>query len=356
MKSRRIARQIQVGRVKVGGFAPVSVQSMTNTDTRDVDATVAQIRRLEQAGCEIVRLAVLDEEAAACLGRIKRQVSLPLVADIHFSHKLALRALEAGADCIRINPGNIGARWKVEEVTRACAERGVPIRIGVNGGSLEREVVEAHGGATAEAMVASGLGHIRILEDLGFDQIKISLKASDVERTVEAYRLMAQQVDYPLHLGVTEAGPPASGAVKSAVALGSLLLDGIGDTIRISLAADPVEEVRVAYEILKACGLRRRGVNLIACPSCGRAEIDLVGLATEVERRLGPLAASVSVAVMGCVVNGPGEASDADYGVAGGRGFGLLFKGGEVVGRVEEARLVDALVELIEADHGPVGG
>ncbi|RMF85669.1 MAG: flavodoxin-dependent (E)-4-hydroxy-3-methylbut-2-enyl-diphosphate synthase [Nitrospirae bacterium] len=356
MKSRRIARQIQVGRVKVGGFAPVSVQSMTNTDTRDVDATVAQIRRLEQAGCEIVRLAVPDEEAAACLGRIKRQVSLPLVADIHFSHKLALRALEAGADCIRINPGNIGARWKVEEVTRACAERGVPIRIGVNGGSLEREVVEAHGGATAEAMVASGLGHIRILEDLGFDQIKISLKASDVERTVEAYRLMAQQVDYPLHLGVTEAGPPASGAVKSAVALGSLLLDGIGDTIRISLAADPVEEVRVAYEILKACGLRRRGVNLIACPSCGRAEIDLVGLATEVERRLGPLAASVSVAVMGCVVNGPGEASDADYGVAGGRGFGLLFKGGEVVGRVEEARLVDALVELIEADHGPVGG
>ncbi len=337
--------------MKVGGFAPVSVQSMTNTDTRDVAATVAQIRALEEAGCEIVRLAVLDEEAAAAFARIKEHTSIPLVADIHFSHKLALAALAAGADCIRINPGNIGARWKVEEVTRACAERGVPIRIGVNAGSLEKEVVAAHGGATAEAMVASGLAHIRILEEVGFEQIKISLKASDVHRTVEAYRRMAQEVDYPLHLGVTEAGPPATGAVKSAVALGTLLLDGIGDTIRISLAADPVQEVRVAYDILKACGLRQRGVNLIACPSCGRAEIDLVRLAREVEERLGTLSASVSVAVMGCVVNGPGEASDADYGIAGGRGFGTLFKGGEVVRRVEEAHLVDALLDLIEADH-----
>ena len=351
MKTRRIARQIRVGPVKVGGFAPVSVQSMTNTDTRDVAATVAQIRDLEAAGCEIVRLAVLDEEAAAALARIKEHVDVPLVADIHFSHRLALAALEAGADCIRINPGNIGARWKVEEVTRACAERGVPIRIGVNAGSLEKEVVAAHGGATAGAMVASGLAHIRILEEVGFDQLKISLKASDVGRTVEAYRLMAQQVDYPLHLGVTEAGPPSTGAIKSAVALGALLLDGIGDTIRISLAADPVEEVRVAYDILKACGLRRRGVDLIACPSCGRAEIDLVRLAREVEARLATLSAPVSVAVMGGVVNGPGEASDADYGIAGGRGFGTLFKGGEVVQRVEEAHLVDALLALIEADH-----
>lgn len=351
MKSRRIAKQIAVGHVKVGGFAPVSVQSMATTDTRDVPATVQQIRRLEEAGCEIVRLAVLDEEAAAALRQIKALVGVPLVADIHFSHRLALAALEAGADCIRINPGNIGARWKVEEVTRACAERGVPIRIGVNGGSLDKELLEKHGGATAAAMVESGLGHIRILEDAGFDQIKISLKASDVERTVAAYRLIADQIPYPLHLGVTEAGPVSTGAIKSAVALGSLLMDGIGDTIRISLAADPTEEVKVAYEILKACGLRQRGVNLIACPSCGRAEIDLIGLTRDVELRLATLKANVSVAVMGCVVNGPGEATDADYGIAGGRGFGLIFKNGELVRRVAEESLVDALVAVIQADH-----
>ncbi|MGD2062513.1 MAG: flavodoxin-dependent (E)-4-hydroxy-3-methylbut-2-enyl-diphosphate synthase [Nitrospirota bacterium] len=351
MKTRRIANQIAVGHVKVGGFAPVSVQSMTTTDTRDVPGTVQQVRRLEEAGCEIVRLAVLDEEAAAAFRQIKALVGAPLVADIHFSHKLALAALEAGADCIRINPGNIGARWKVEEVTRACAERGVPIRIGVNGGSLEKELLEKHGAATAEAMVESGLRHIRILEDVGFDQIKISLKASDVERTVAAYRLIADQIPYPLHLGVTEAGPVSTGAVKSAVALGALLLDGIGDTIRISLAADPTEEVKVAYEILKACGLRQKGVDLIACPSCGRAEIDLIGLTRDVEQRLTGLKANVSVAVMGCVVNGPGEATDADYGVAGGRGFGLIFKNGEVVQRVTEDGLVDALLEVIRADH-----
>jgi len=351
MKSRRIANQISVGYVKVGGFAPVSVQSMTTTDTRDVPATVQQIRRLEEAGCEIVRLACLDEEAAAAFAKIKALVDVPLVADIHFSHKLALAALEAGADCIRINPGNIGARWKVEEVTRACAERGVPIRIGVNGGSLDKELLEKHGAATPEAMVESGLGHIRILEDVGFDQIKISLKASDVDRTVAAYRLIAEQIPYPLHLGVTEAGPVSSGAIKSAVALGSLLMDGIGDTIRISLAADPTEEVKVAYEILKACGLRKKGVNLIACPSCGRAEIDLIGLTRDVEQRLATLKANVSVAVMGCVVNGPGEATDADYGIAGGRGFGLIFKNGEVVQRVEENHLVDTLVAVIQADH-----
>jgi (E)-4-hydroxy-3-methylbut-2-enyl-diphosphate synthase len=351
MKSRRICNQITVGHVKVGGFAPVSVQSMTTTDTRDVPATVQQVRRLEEAGCEIVRLAVLDEEAAAAFRQIKALVGAPLVADIHFSHKLALAALDAGADCIRINPGNIGARWKVEEVTRACAARGVPIRIGVNGGSLEKELLEKHGAATAEAMVESGLRHIRILEEVGFDQIKISLKASDVDRTVAAYRLIADQIPYPLHLGVTEAGPISTGAVKSAVALGSLLLDGIGDTIRISLAADPTEEVKVAYDILKACGLRQKGVNLIACPSCGRAEIDLIGLTRDVEQRLASLQANVSVAVMGCVVNGPGEATDADYGVAGGRGFGLIFKNGEVVQRVAEDGLVDALLEVIRADH-----
>jgi (E)-4-hydroxy-3-methylbut-2-enyl-diphosphate synthase len=351
MKSRRICNPIAVGHVKVGGFAPVSVQSMTTTDTRDVPATVQQIRRLEEAGCEIVRLAVLDEEAAAALRQIKGLVGAPLVADIHFSHKLALAALEAGADCIRINPGNIGARWKVEEVTRACAERRVPIRIGVNGCSLEKELLDKHGAATPEAMVESGLRHIRILEELGFDQIKISLKASDVERTVAAYRLIADQIPYPLHLGVTEAGPVATGAIKSAVALGSLLLDGIGDTIRISLAADPTEEVKVAYQILKACGLRHKGIDLIACPSCGRAEIDLIGLTRDVEQRLAGLKANVSVAVMGCVVNGPGEATDADYGVAGGRGFGLIFKNGEVVQRVAEDGLVDALLEVIRADH-----
>jgi (E)-4-hydroxy-3-methylbut-2-enyl-diphosphate synthase len=351
MKSRRIANQIAVGHVKVGGFATVSVQSMTTTDTRDVPATVQQVRRLEEAGCEIVRLAVLDEEAAAAFRQIKALVGAPLVADIHFSHKLALAALAAGADCIRINPGNIGARWKVEEVTRACAERGVPIRIGVNGGSLDKELLERHGSATAEAMVESGLRHIRILEDVGFDQIKISLKASDVARTVAAYRLIADQIPYPLHLGVTEAGPASTGAIKSAVALGSLLLDGIGDTLRISLAADPTEEVKVAYEILKACGLRQKGVNLIACPSCGRAEIDLIGLTRDVEQRLAGLKANVSVAVMGCVVNGPGEATDADYGIAGGRGFGLIFKNGEVVQRVAEDGLVDALLAVIQADY-----
>jgi (E)-4-hydroxy-3-methylbut-2-enyl-diphosphate synthase len=351
MKSRRIANQIAVGHVKVGGFATVSVQSMTTTDTRDVPATVQQVRRLEEAGCEIVRLAVLDEEAAAAFRQIKALVGAPLVADIHFSHKLALAALAAGADCIRINPGNIGARWKVEEVTRACAERGVPIRIGVNGGSLDKELLERHGSATAEAMVESGLRHIRILEDVGFDQIKISLKASDVARTVAAYRLIADQIPYPLHLGVTEAGPASTGAIKSAVALGSLLLDGIGDTLRISLAADPTEEVKVAYEILKACGLRQKGVNLIACPSCGRAEIDLIGLTRDVEQRLAGLKANVSVAVMGCVVNGPGEATDADYGIAGGRGFGLIFKNGEVVQRVAEDGLVDALLAVIHADY-----
>ncbi|HEX9592590.1 MAG TPA: flavodoxin-dependent (E)-4-hydroxy-3-methylbut-2-enyl-diphosphate synthase [bacterium] len=340
-----------VGHVKVGGFATVSVQSMTTTDTRDVPATVQQVRRLEEAGCEIVRLAVLDEEAAAAFRQIKALVGAPLVADIHFSHKLALAALAAGADCIRINPGNIGARWKVEEVTRACAERGVPIRIGVNGGSLDKELLERHGSATAEAMVESGLRHIRILEDVGFDQIKISLKASDVARTVAAYRLIADQIPYPLHLGVTEAGPASTGAIKSAVALGSLLLDGIGDTLRISLAADPTEEVKVAYEILKACGLRQKGVNLIACPSCGRAEIDLIGLTRDVEQRLAGLKANVSVAVMGCVVNGPGEATDADYGIAGGRGFGLIFKNGEVVQRVAEDGLVDALLAVIQADY-----
>jgi (E)-4-hydroxy-3-methylbut-2-enyl-diphosphate synthase len=351
MKSRRICNQIAVGHVKVGGFATVSVQSMTTTDTRDVPATVQQVRRLEEAGCEIVRLAVLDEEAAAAFRQIKALVGAPLVADIHFSHKLALAALAAGADCIRINPGNIGARWKVEEVTRACAERGVPIRIGVNGGSLDKELLERHGSATAEAMVESGLRHIRILEDVGFDQIKISLKASDVARTVAAYRLIADQIPYPLHLGVTEAGPASTGAIKSAVALGSLLLDGIGDTLRISLAADPTEEVKVAYEILKACGLRQKGVNLIACPSCGRAEIDLIGLTRDVEQRLAGLKANVSVAVMGCVVNGPGEATDADYGIAGGRGFGLIFKNGEVVQRVAEDGLVDALLAVIQADY-----
>jgi (E)-4-hydroxy-3-methylbut-2-enyl-diphosphate synthase len=351
MKTRRICNQIAVGHVKMGGFATVSVQSMTTTDTRDVPATVQQVRRLEEAGCEIVRLAVLDEEAAAAFRQIKALVGAPLVADIHFSHKLALAALEAGADCIRINPGNIGARWKVEEVTRACAERGVPIRIGVNGGSLDKELLERHGSATAEAMVESGLRHIRILEDVGFDQIKISLKASDVARTVAAYRLIADQIPYPLHLGVTEAGPASTGAIKSAVALGSLLLDGIGDTLRISLAADPTEEVKVAYEILKACGLRQKGVNLIACPSCGRAEIDLIGLTRDVEQRLAGLKANVSVAVMGCVVNGPGEATDADYGIAGGRGFGLIFKNGEVVQRVAEDGLVDALLAVIQADY-----
>ncbi|GFN23849.1 flavodoxin-dependent (E)-4-hydroxy-3-methylbut-2-enyl-diphosphate synthase [Thermanaeromonas sp. C210] len=345
---RRQTRRIYVGKVAVGGGAPIVVQSMTNTDTRDVAATVDQIRRLEAAGCEIVRVAVPDREAARALRSIKAQTNLPLIADIHFDHRLALEALAAGADGLRINPGNIGGARALERVAREAGERGVPIRVGVNAGSLEREVMEAHGGITAEAMVESALRSIRLLENLGFFNIKVSLKASEVPLMVDAYRLLAQRVDYPLHLGVTEAGPLLTGAVKSAVGLGILLSEGIGDTIRVSLTGDPVLEVEVAYTILRSLGLRKRGVELISCPTCGRCQIDLEGLAARVEEKLKGLQVPLKVAVMGCAVNGPGEARQADVGIAGGRGWGMVFRQGEPVRRVPEEHLVDALWEEID--------
>ncbi len=349
-------RQVKVGNVKVGGGAPVSVQSMCNTDTRDVSATLAQIGALSDAGCEIVRCAVPDRAAAESLRAICAESSLPLIADIHFDYQLALTALAGGVDGLRINPGNIGERWKVQEVVKACAERGVPIRIGVNGGSLEKDLLTKYGHPSAEAMVESALGHVRILEDLGFDQIKISLKASDIRRTVDAYRLLAAQVDYPMHIGITEAGTTWSGTIKSAIGIGTLLYDGIGDTLRVSLTGDPVEEVRVGWEILKALGLRERGPIFVSCPTCGRCQIDLIPIAEEVERRLHDLPKKITVAVMGCVVNGPGEAREADVGIAGGKGQGLLFRHGEVVRKVPQAELADALVEeayrLVEEDQG----
>lgn len=342
---RRQTRKIQVGPVAVGGDAPISVQSMCSTDTRDVAATVAQIDALTAAGCEIVRCAVPDEAAAIALAQICAQSPIPLIADIHFDYRLALMSLEAGVAGLRLNPGNIGERWKVEEVVKACAERAVPIRIGVNSGSLEKELLEKYGHPTAEAMVESALGHIRILEELNYQEIKISLKSSDVRRTVAAYRLLSAQIDYPLHIGVTEAGTTWSGTIKSAVGLGALLYDGIGDTLRVSLTGDPVEEVRVGWEILKSLELRERGPVFISCPTCGRCQIDLIKIAEEVEQRLHDLPRRITIAVMGCVVNGPGEAREADLGIAGGKGQGLLFRKGEVVRKVPQAELADALVE-----------
>ncbi|HXC93277.1 MAG TPA: flavodoxin-dependent (E)-4-hydroxy-3-methylbut-2-enyl-diphosphate synthase [Geobacteraceae bacterium] len=342
-----VTRQIKIGNVLVGGNAPCSVQSMCSTDTRDEAATLAQIARLADAGCEIVRCAVPDMDAALALGRIRAGSRIPVVADIHFDYKIAMKVLEQGIDALRLNPGNIGERWKVEEVVKAARERLVPIRIGVNAGSLEKELLQKYGHPTAEAMVESALGHVRILEELGFDQIKISLKASDVTRTVEAYRLLSSRVDYPLHIGITEAGTIFSGTIKSAVGLGILLAGGIGDTLRVSLTGDPVDEVRVGFEILKSLGLRQHGVNFVSCPTCGRCQINLIHVAEEVEQRLRGVDAPFTVAVMGCVVNGPGEAREADFGIAGGKGEGLLFSHGEIVRKVPEADLADALVEEV---------
>ena len=342
---RRETRQIEVGGVKIGGGAPVVVQSMTDTDTRDVDATAAQIRKLEECGCEIVRAAVPDREAAAAISDIKRQVRIPLIADIHFDFRLALEALAAGVDGLRINPGNIGSRDRVRQVVTAAAERHVPIRIGVNSGSLEKDLLQQHGGATAEAMVESALRHIRILEDLGFQAVKVSLKASDIPRTLQAYRLLAEQVDYPFHAGITEAGSLLSGSVKSAAGLTLLLNEGLADTIRVSLTAPPENEVRVAYRILSNLDIRRRGPDIISCPVCGRCEVDLSRIAEEVEQRLAPLAAPLKVAVMGCMVNGPGEAREADIGLACGRGTGVIFRRGEVWRKLEEDEIVDVLVK-----------
>ena len=343
-----MTKQIMVGGVPIGGGAPVTIQSMTNTRTDDVEATLHQIRTLAAAGCEIIRVAVPDMAAAKAVGKIKEESPIPVVVDIHFDYKLALEAIAAGADKVRINPGNIGGADHVKAVAQACARRGVPIRIGVNGGSLEKPLLAKYGGVCPEAMVESAFGHIRLLNQFDFDDICVSLKSSSVPMTMKAYQLMRQASDYPLHIGVTEAGTVRMGTLKSAVGIGGLLALGIGDTMRVSLSADPVEEVYAAKEILKAAGVRKEGAELVSCPTCGRTRIDLIALANEVEERLKTVDKPITVAVMGCVVNGPGEASAADCGIAGGVGEGLLFKKGQIVKKVPQEQLVDELFALIE--------
>ena len=343
-----MSKQILVGGVPVGGGAPVTIQSMCNTRTDDVDATVAQILRLEEAGCEIIRVAVPDMAAAKAVGAIKSRIHIPLVVDIHFDYKLALESVAAGADAVRINPGNIGDAERVKAVAQACAGKNIPIRIGVNGGSLEKELLAKYGGPTPEALVESAFGHIKLLNRWDFDDICVSLKTSSVPGTIAAYRKMAAESDYPLHVGLTEAGTPRMGVLKSAVGIGGLLALGIGDTIRVSLSADPVEEVYAAQDLLRVVGLRKDAPELISCPTCGRTKIDLIGLANEVEERLRTVRKPITVAVMGCVVNGPGEAREADVGIAGGDGVGLLFRKGEIVKKVPQAELVDELFRLID--------
>jgi (E)-4-hydroxy-3-methylbut-2-enyl-diphosphate synthase len=345
---RRKTKRIMVGGVPVGGGAPIAVQSMTKTLTHQVGRTVAQIKRLEKAGCEIVRLAVPDEGAAGALKLIRKRATIPIIADIHFDHRLALAALRAGVDGLRLNPGTIGSKDKVKEVVRAAKKQKVPIRIGVNSGSLEKDLLAKHGEASPEAMVESALRHVRLLEDLGFDLIKISLKASDVARTLKAYRLLAEEVDYPFHAGITEAGGLYSGTVKSAVGLGLLLAEGLADTVRVSLTAPPEDEVRAAYLILESLGLRFRGINVISCPICGRAEVDMLKIAPEVERRLASVRTPLKVALMGCMVNGPGEAREADIGIACGRGAGALFQKGRLIRRIEEARIIPEIVREVK--------
>jgi (E)-4-hydroxy-3-methylbut-2-enyl-diphosphate synthase len=345
---RKATRRIYVGHVAIGGEAPIAVQSMTNTDTRDVPSTVNQIERLSEAGCEIVRVAIPDSTAATAFKEIKAKVKTPLIADIHFDHRLALAALDAGADGVRINPGNIGTQKAVASVVKAAAGFKVPIRIGVNAGSLQKEILLKYGGPSPEAMVESAIEHIKLLETLEFDQIKISLKSSHVKNTIRAYELLSEKVDYPLHLGVTEAGTLIAGTVKNAIGIGYLLARGIGDTIRVSLTRDPVEEVKVAYEILRALGLRHRGPEIISCPTCGRCEIDLFGLVDKVESALSGIEASPRVAIMGCVVNGPGEAKEADVGIAGGRGKGILFRKGEIIKKVPEDKLAETLIREVK--------
>lgn len=345
---RKQTRQLKLGSVRIGGGAPIAIQSMTNTDTRDVEATLGQIKRLHDAGCEIVRVAVPDETAARALRAIHDASLIPVIADIHFDYRLALMALEAGLEGLRINPGNIGERKNVEMVVDAAKARGAVIRVGVNSGSVEKRLLEQYGGPTPQAMVESALGHVRILEEHGFYDTKISIKSSSVLNTIECYRLLSQRCDYPLHLGVTEAGGVLRGAIKSSVGMGVLLSEGIGDTLRVSLTAAPEEEMTVAWELLRALGLRQRGPEIISCPTCGRTEIDLIGLAQEVERRLRTENAPIKVAVMGCVVNGPGEAREADLGMAGGRDKGIIFRKGEVIRSVrgQEALLAAFMEEL----------
>lgn len=346
----RVSRCVKVGNLLIGGGNPVVIQSMTNTDTSDVETTVEQIKRLEKAGCQMVRMTINTVEAAAAIKEIKKQVNLPLCADIHFDYKLALLAIENGIDKLRINPGNIGSDDKVKAVVEKAKEKHIPIRIGVNSGSIEKHILEKYGKPTADGMVESAMYHVNLLEKNGFHDIVISLKASNVKMMVEAYRKISTMVDYPLHLGVTEAGTAFQGTVKSAIGIGSLLVDGIGDTIRVSLTEDPVEEIKVAREILKVLGLVESGVEIISCPTCGRTEIDLINLAKRVEKEFENEKRNIKIAVMGCVVNGPGEAKEADYGVAGGKGVGVLFKKGKIVKKVSEKDILPELKKLILED------
>ena len=345
---RKKTREVNIGGVKIGKNNPIAIQSMCNTDTRDVDATVRQILALEDAGCEIIRVAVPDMEAAEAVGRIKPQIHIPLVVDIHFDYRLALEAMRRGADKVRINPGNIGDKSRVKQVVEMAKANGIPIRIGVNGGSLEKRLLQKYGGVTADALVESAAGHIAILKDLSFDDIVVSIKVSDVPTMIEAYRKFSKASDIPLHIGVTEAGTLRNGTIKSAVGIGALLSDGIGDTVRVSLTADPVEEIYAAKSILRILNLRKSGAQVISCPTCGRTRIDLIKIASEVEKRLMDCEKPIKVAVMGCAVNAPGEARGADIGVAGGDGEGLIFKKGEIVRKVREEDIVDELIKEIE--------
>ncbi|MCT4618654.1 MAG: flavodoxin-dependent (E)-4-hydroxy-3-methylbut-2-enyl-diphosphate synthase [Marinisporobacter sp.] len=344
---RRRTKKVSCGDVKIGGDAPISIQSMTNTDTRDVKKTVEQIKALERNGCEIVRAAVLDLEAAQAIKEIKKNISIPIVADIHFDYRLALEAINSGVDKLRLNPGNIGDAERVRKVVMMAKERNIPIRIGVNAGSIDKKIIYKYGKITPEAMVESGLEHVKILENLNFEDIIISLKASDIKLTLESYRLMAKKVDYPLHIGITEAGTIKGGTIKSCIGIGAMLLDGIGDTLRISLTGDPIEEVKLGKEILKSVGLRDFGINLISCPTCGRTQIDLIHLANRIENKLSTVNKPLTVAIMGCAVNGPGEAKDADIGIAGGKGSALLFKKGEIIRKIKEEDIEAVLLEEI---------
>ena len=345
---RRKSRKIFIGSVPVGGDAPISIQSMTNTDTKDVEATVAQILELEAAGCDISRSAINDLEDAQAIPEIKKQTHIPLVADIQFDYQLALYAVEYGCDCLRINPGNIGSDEKLEKIVTACKEKNIPIRIGVNSGSVHQSMIEKYGGVNVNSLVYSALEEVKRVEAFGYRNLKVSIKSSRVRTMMEAYRLFADLSDYPLHLGVTEAGPSFTGTIKSAIGIGGLLEEGIGDTIRVSITGDPVEEVRIAKEILRGLDLRREGIDLVSCPTCARTKIDLIGLVAEAEKRLASMNKNLKVAIMGCPVNGPGEAREADIGIAGNRGQGVLFKKGRVVRQVQEDQLLDALMEEIE--------
>ena len=345
---RKLTRKVKVGKVYVGGDAPVTIQSMTNTDTRDVEATLKQIRELYNAGCEIIRCTVPDVEAAEAIKEIVKQSPIPVVADIHFDYRLALKVVENGISAVRINPGNIGSIERVRMVAEACKAKNIPIRIGVNSGSLEKEILERDGKPTAKGLVESALAHVKILEAVDFHDIVISIKSSDVKMMIDAYRLMSEKVDYPLHLGVTESGTPFRGTIKSSIGIGTLLAEGIGDTIRVSLTSDPIEEIKVAKEMLKALGLREGGLEFVSCPTCGRTQIKLIEIANEVERRLEGINKDIKVAVMGCIVNGPGEAREADIGIAGGKGEGIIFKKGEVIKKCKEEDLIEELMKEIE--------